>query len=64
MAHLRISQSDMFIDPLVMVDRIFQVLQFWGQLDFTTGLTPWIHITHVLERKKSPVNSKQAWMKH
>lgn len=47
-ADLRVSSGDVLIKSLMMVDCVFQILEFRGQLSFTTGFTPRFHFPHVL----------------
>lgn len=48
---LRVCSGDVFIESLVMVDCVFQILKFRGQLSFATCLTPWLYFSHVLGRE-------------
>lgn len=47
-ADLRVRSGDVLVQSLVMVNCVFQILEFRRQLSFTTCLTPWLHFTHVL----------------
>lgn len=50
-ADLGVRGGNVFIQPLVMVDGVLQVLELRGQLSLSACLAPRLHFTHVLWTK-------------
>lgn len=57
--YLRVRRRDVFVQALVMVYGVFQVLQLGGQIHLAACFAPGVHVAHVLREKKHmfPVSS-------